>query len=382
MPWQATNVERERMRFVVQAEEGLFSMKELCARFGISRQAGYTLLKRYEEEGVSALRERSRAPGHSPQRIAEAIQALLLETRREHTDWGPRKVLDYLREERPELKLPAASTVGDLYTRHRLVEVKRRERRWPHPGRAPLRASAPNQVWTVDYKGEFLTGDGRRCYPLTMADAHTRFLLACDGLSSTAHASAQAVFERVFRTYGLPEVIRSDNGSPFASKAIAGLSRLSLWWTRLGIGHDRIQPGHPEQNGSHERMHRTLKRRTLRPVAADAVEQQDRFDDFREEYNHVRPHDGVGGQRPGKLYTRSARELPAQLPGPEYPAHFRVRRLRKNGILYFRDRSFFVSELLKGEDVGLEEIGDRVWSLYFYDLLLARLDERTWKLRG
>lgn len=382
MPWQATDVERERMRFVVLAQQDSFSMKDLCKRFGVSRQTGYTLLERYEQEGISGLQDRSRAPQHSPQRITPEMQATLLEARRAHSDWGPRKILRYLRKDRPELKLPAASTVGDLYARQGLIEPQRRERRWRHPGRAPLQASAPNQVWTADFKGEFLTGDGQRCYPLTIADAHTRFLLACQALGSTAHRGAQEVFERAFRTYGVPEVVRTDNGSPFASKAIAGLSRLSIWWTRLGIAHDRIEPGHPEQNGSHERMHRTLKRRTLRPVAADAHEQQDRFDGFCEEYNHVRPHDGLGGRTPGSLYIRSARELPERLSGPEYPAHFRVRRLRKNGILYFRDRSLFVSELLMGEDIGLEEIDDGVWSLFFYDLLLARLDERTWKLVG
>jgi putative transposase len=382
MPWQATDPERERMRFVVHAQERLFSMAELCARFGISRQTGYTLLKRYEDEGASGLCERSRAPRHSPQRMPESVKDVLLDTRRAHLDWGPRKILNHLRTTRPELELPAASTAGELYAREGLIEETRHERRWPHPGRAQQRASAANEVWTVDFKGEFLTGDGRRCYPLTMADAHTRFLLACQGLNSTAHRESHAVFDRVFREKGLPEVIRSDNGPPFASKAIAGLSRLSIWWTRLGVAHDRIRPGHPEENGSHERMHRTLKRRTLRPVAADLAEQQERFDAFIEEYNHVRPHDGIGGCTPGSLYTRSVREMPEQLPGPEYPAHFRVRRLRRNGILYFRDHELFISELLMGEDLGLEEIDDGLWSLHYYNLLLARLDERTWKLSG
>jgi putative transposase len=380
MPWRATNAERERLRFIAKAEEGLYGLSELCERFGISRQTGYTLLQRYEREGVAALQERSRAPRHSPQRIPEPMQGILLDVRRAHPDWGPRTVLGYLARRQPELVLPAASTVGDLYLRQGLVEPRPRRRRWRHPGRAAVEASAPNEVWTTDFKGQFRTGDGRLCYPLTIADAHTRFLLACDGLSSTEHRGARAVFERVFRSYGLPAVIRSDNGSPFCTQAIAGLSRLSVWWTQLGIGHDRIERGHPEQNGSHERMHRTLKQGTLRPVAADGAEQQQRFDAFRAGFNEERPHHALQMQTPGSLYTRSVRELPARISAPEYPAHLRVRQLRRNGILYFRDREMFVSELLMGELVGLEEIDDGVWSLYYYDLLLARLDERTWSL--
>jgi len=380
MPWRATDAEKERLRFIAKAQEGLYRMGELCERFGISRQAGYTLLQRYEREGVAALRERSRAPKSSPQRISEPMQAVLLQARREHPGWGPRTVLAHLDRRQPGLALPAASTVGDLYVRHGLVEPRPRRRRWRHPGRAAGAASAPNEVWTTDFKGQFRLGDGRLCYPLTVADAHTRYLLACDGLSSTAHSGARGVFEHVFRTYGLPAVIRSDNGAPFSTQAIAGLSQLSVWWTKLGIRHDRIERGHPEQNGSHERMHRTLKQATLRPAAAHGSEQQERFDSFRAEFNDERPHHALQMETPGSLYMRSVRELPERIAAPEYPAHYQVRRLRKNGILYFRDRSMFVSELLMGELVGVEEIEDGVWSLYFYDLLLARLDERTWTL--
>lgn len=380
MPWRATNAEEERLRFIAKKQEGRYRMAELCERFGISRQAGYTLVRRYELEGVAALRERSRAPRSSPQRISEPMQEVLLQLRRSHPDWGPRTILARLHHLQPDLPLPAASTVGDLYARHGLVEPRPRRRRWHHPGRAPLTAAAPNEVWTADFKGQFRLGDGRVCYPLTVADAHTRYLLGCEGLSSTAHSGAHAVFERVFRSYGLPAVIRSDNGSPFSTQAIAGLSQLSVWWTQFGIRHDRIERGHPEQNGSHERMHRTLKKATLRPVAAHATEQQERFDVFRAEFNEERPHHALQMQTPGSLYSRSERELPKRIAAPEYPAHFQVRRLRRNGILYFRDRSMFVSELLMGELVGLEEIEDGVWSLYFYDLLLARLDERSWTL--
>lgn len=380
MPWNQTDPMNERVKFVAQAQEGLYSMTELCARFGISRQTGYELLRRYEQEGVEGLKERSRAPKHCPHRIPEEIQAVLLEARRAHPDWGPRTILTWLRERHPELALPAPSTVGDLFARAGLVQRRPQRRTWRHPGRTSLAVSGPNQFWSTDFKGQFRTGDGKFCYPLTVADAHTRFLLAVDGLSSTAHSGAQAVFERLFRTYGLPQAIRSDNGGPFATKAIAGLSRLNVWWTKLGIQHDRIQPGHPEQNGSHERMHRTLKRATLWPPAATGQVQQARFDAFRREFNEERPHQALGMKTPGSLYVASERELPERIPAPEYAGHCRMRRVRANGIVYFRDRELFLSELLVGEDVALEEIEDGVWSLYFYDLLLARLDERTWTL--
>jgi transposase InsO family protein len=310
------------------------------------------------------------------------MRELLLGSRRAHPSWGPRKILAWLGRRHPGLALPAASTVGDLYSRELLVKQRPRRRKWSQPGRAKVVASGPNDLWTIDFKGEFSTLDGARCYPLTIADAHTRFLLAVDALPSAAHAGAQVVVERVFREYGLPAVIRSDNGGPFATKAIAGLSRLNVWWTQLGIKQDRIARGRPDQNGSHERMHLTLKQETVVPPALDAQAQQERFDAFRGEFDFERPHEALEMQTPGSLYTRSPRELPERLPEPEYPAHCVIRQVRANGILYFRDRSIFLSELLIGQLIALEEIADGVWSIYFYDLLLARLDERTWTMSG
>jgi len=382
MPWNHTDRENERLKFVATVQEGLYKMSELCARFGISRQTGYTLLHRYEAEGVCGLQDRSRAPKHCPHRVPEEIQTLLLEARRAHPFWGPKTIVAYLKGKHPKVTMPAPSTVGDLFTRAGLVEPRPRRRNWSHPGKASIEVSEPNQLWSTDFKGQFRTGDGQICYPLTIADAHTRFLLACDGLSSTAHLPAQVVFERVFRTYGLPQMIRSDNGVPFSSRAIAGLSRLSVWWTQIGIKHDRIEPSHPEQNGSHERMHRTLKKGTLLPPAPNGQVQQDRFDFFREEFDWERPHHALGMRTPGSLYTASTRELPERVPEPEYPGHCRVRRVRANGMVRFRDQEIFLSEVLMGLNVAFEEVDDGVWSIYFYDLLLARLDERTFKLSG
>lgn len=382
MPWKQTDPMNERLKFVALSQEGLYRMSELCARFGISRQTGYTILARYKAEGIEGLKERSHAPKHCPHRIPEPIQAVLLEARRAHPLWGPRKILAYVGSRHPELELPAASTVGDLFTREGLVKRRPRRREGRHPGRTAQVVSAPNELWTIDFKGDFRTGDGQKCYPLTVADAHTRFLLGCDALGSTAHGGAQAVVERLFRTYGLPQAIRSDNGGPFCTQAIAGLSRLNIWWLKLGIGHDRIEPGHPEQNGSHERMHRTLKQATTLPPAPNHGMQQERFDDFRGEFNQERPHEALGMKTPGALYTASTRALPEHLPAPEYAGHCEVRQVRRNGVLYFRNREIFLSELLLGESVALEEVEDGVWSILFYNLLLGRLDERTGMISG
>jgi transposase InsO family protein len=382
MPWKRLDPVTERMRFVALSKEGKFEMKELCERFGVSRQTGYTTLQRYSEQGVDGLKDGSHAPHTCPQRIGEEMRELLLDARRAHPNWGPRTILAWLQRRRPGLGYPAPSTVGDLYSREKLVKTRTRTRNWSHPGREWVRIGEPNDLWTMDFKGDFRMGDGQRCYPLTVADAHTRFLLVCRGLGSTAHAGARGVVEQAFREYGMPKVIRTDNGGPFATKAVAGLSRLNVWWTQLGVGHDRIAPGHPEQNGSHERMHRTLKQETAFPPAADAPAQQERFDAFRNEFDFERPHQALAMRTPGSLYAPSPRELPERLPEPEYPAHCVVRQVRANGILYFRDRSIFLSELLIGQHVALEEIADGVWSIYFYQLLLARLDERTFALSG
>lgn len=382
MPWRATDAQKEKLRFVVKVEEGMYGFGELCKRFGISRQTGYDLLSRWRAEGPDGLKPRSRAPKRSPQRMDATVEQLLLETRRAHPLWGPRKIRAYILARQPDLVLPATSTVGDLYKRGGLVEPRRRQRRWRHPGRTRVEVREPNDVWTADYKGEFRTRDGKRCYPLTIADAKTRYLLACQGLESTAAELAQAVFEQVFREYGLPRVIRTDNGSPFATKAIAGLSQLNVWWTKLGIAQDRIAKGRPQENGSHERMHRTLKAHTVWPPARDAQEQQERFDVFDFEFNEERPHESLDDRTPASLYTSSPRPMPETLPAPEYGGHCVIRRLRGNGILYFKNHQYFLSELLIGEDVALEEIADGAWSIYFYDVLLGRLDERDRKICG
>lgn len=372
----------ERARFVALHGEGLYSMTELCARFGISRRTGYKWLARYETGGLSALEDQRRAPHSCPHRTSQAVEAAVVQAREQHPTWGPEKLLARLRKERPELELPAPSTVGAILKRHGLVPEGRRRRPKPeHPGGGPLQVDGPNQVWTADFKGEFPTRDGQLCYPLTICDAHSRFLLGCHALSSPALAGAKPVFTRLFAEYGLPQAIRTDNGPPFATTALGGLSRLNVWWTQLGIHHQRIDPGHPEQNGRHERLHRTLKAETTRPPEPDLPMQQARFERFRTEYNEIRPHAALAQEPPAAHYHRSERPLPARLPAPAYAGHLLVRRVGPSGSIKLSSRDLFVSSVLKGEQVALEEIDDGVWSVYYYRLLLGRLDVRKWQIR-
>jgi transposase InsO family protein len=296
---------------------------------------------------------------------------------------GPKKIIARLEEMHPALQWPAASTAGDILSRAGLIEKRRRRNPPAHPLRkgAPV-ATEPNDLMTIDYKGQFLLRNGTYCYPLTVVDHATRFLLACDAFPSTQGPHTRRAFERIFRTYGLPRAILSDNGSPFGSPGLARLSRLSLWWLRLGIAVERIVPGHPEQNGAHERMHRTLKAETTRPPERTLKGQQARFDRFRHDFNHERPHEALGQKRPATLYTPSPRPYPSTLPPIEYPGHLEIRKVDDRGYIKWRNDKLFLSHTLCGEFVGLEEIDEKVWSLYYSSILLARFDEDERKFYG
>jgi putative transposase len=384
MPWEETTRMSRRMQFIAAFDSCQYSMTELCERYGISRKTGYKWTGRFGKEGLEGLKDRSRAPKSCPHGTSEETAEKLLELRRSHPTWGPRKLLAWLGKREPETIWPAASTVGGILKQHGLVEERGRSRRaWPPSGRPSVQAAAPNQVWSCDFKGQFRTGDGLLCYPLTVADGFSRFLLGLQGLGSVAGSLAWPVFERLFREYGLPEAIRSDNGSPFASaSAVARLSHLSVKWIKLGIRLERIEPGHPEQNGRHERMHRTLKQETARPPAASRSAQQERFDQFRSIYNQQRPHEALGQQTPAEFYRPSVRPYPSKIVQPDYPGHFEVRSVRPNGEIKWQGELLFLSEALSGERVGLEETADGVWTVYFGPLLLARFDEKERDLYG
>ena len=371
----------ERARLVALHSDGLYSVAELAARAGVSRKTAYKWIERYRTGGADALADRSHAPRAHPDRTGLEVEAYIVEARRAHPTWGPRKLVPYLARRHPGLVLPATSTVGAILKRHGLVTPRRRRRVATHPGSVPLTTTAPNEVWTADYKGQFKTLDGVYCYPLTVFDAHSRYVLACAGHRSVEQYGALGEFGRLFREYGLPNAIRTDNGVPFATQAICGLSRLSVWWVKLGIRHDRIEPGRPQQNGRHERVHRTLKAETARPPKRDMATQQARFDAWQAEFNDVRPHEALGGGVPASVYVPSPRPMPAKMPEPDYPAHFEARYVSRCGAFKFKRRQIFLSQALSEEWIAFEEVADGVWSLYFYDVLLGRLDERDFKLQ-
>lgn len=383
MPWLKVAPVEERDRFIDDYLLRLYTMTELCARYAVSRKTGYKWIARYDAGGRPGLRDRSRAPHTCPHRMTDAVAALLVRAKRQHPDWGAEKLLQWLEPRHPDIAAwPAISTAGDLLARRGLVKKRRRRSKPVHPGVVPPVTTAPNDLWATDFKGQFRTDDRRYCFPLTVTDQHTRFLLACDGLLSTRGTGVQPIFDRLFREYGLPRAMRTDNGVPFASTSLHGLTRLNVWWLRLGIQHQRILPAHPQQNGAHERMHKTLKQAVCRPPRADLRAQQRAFNRFRAEYNNERPHQYLHGRTPGALYRPSPRAYTGVLPVLEYPSHYTVKRVTNAGTIRFKTRLLYLSTALRQHRVALEEVDDGIWSLYFCNVLLGRIDERTALKKG
>jgi len=366
----------QRTQFIADYLRDVLSITDLCTMYGVTRKTGYKWIDRYLRQGPAGLEERSRRPRRSPNETPEDIVAAILEARRHHPSWGGKKLLALLHKRHPRWPLPGHSTACDILSRHGMVPRRRQRRRIGHPGKPTRQILAANDVWSADFKGQFRTGDGRYCYPLTVADGFSRYLLGCQALSSTAVAGAKPVFTRLFQEYGLPKRIRSDNGVPFATNTLARLSTLSAWWVRLGILPELIEPGHPEQNGRHERMHRTLKAETTRPAAGSLAAQQRRFNVFRTEFNEERPHEALDQETPATCYEASPRPMPDGLPPLEYPDRFEVRYVSANGGICWNSRWVNVSIVCVGEYVGLEEIADGIWNVYFGPLRLGRLHER------
>jgi putative transposase len=383
MAWKETSPMRERLRFVDDFERDLFSMSELCERYGISRKTGYKWIDRFEQEGVDGLRDRSRAPRSCPHQTDPDLVERIVQARLAHPRWGGRKLIPYLARRQPDLPWPAPSTAAEILKRRGMVANRRRRRHLNFLSRTRTEPQRPNQLWTADFKGQFRTRDSCYCYPLTVADGFSRYLLTCRSQLSVETLPTKKNFQRLFREYGLPEAIRTDNGTPFAAPtAIGRLSRLSVWWIRLGIRPELTQPSHPEQNGSHERMHRTLKAETTRPPALNASAQQRRFDSFRSEYNHDRPHETLHQKTPADLYRPSPRPYLEKPPQPDYPGHFEVRKVSRNGGIRWKKGWVNISHSLLEEYVGLEEIDDGVFSLYFGPVLLGRFHEDDLTLHG
>jgi transposase InsO family protein len=374
MPWRETSAMEERLQLVMEAREDLGCFTELCARYGVSTKTGYKWIDRYEREGIDGLQDQSRAPKNHPNQISEEIKEAILEVRRAHATWGPKKLRALLERADPKELWPMPSTIGDIIKCHGLSIPRKRRRRTPPSTRPFSDCSDANRVWCADYKGWFRTRDGKRCDPLTITDGFSRYLLRCQIVESLSYEVARGVFEASFREYGLPMAIRTDNGTPFASRGLVGLSRLSVWWLRLGIQPERIKPGKPQQNGRHERMHLTLKQETAQPPSQNLRAQQQRFNAFCQEYNEVRPHESLGMKTPASLYQPSPRCYPSRLPELEYARGLETRVIGRDGEFYWKGNKIFFSEVLQGERIGLECCQDRYWKIYFGTLALGVFD--------
>ncbi len=367
----------EKLRFVFEYERDEQTMAELCAGFGICRDTGYAWLRRYRQHGVSGLLDLNRASHRHPNQTSAGIEAAVLELRQAHMRWGPRKLKRILERDHPVRQWPAASTIGAMVKRAGLV-IARKKRRRTEPYTHPLaHANESNRVWCADFKGWFKAGDGVRVDPLTISDAWSRYLLRCQAVEKTDTERVRAIFEAAFREHGMPEAIRTDNGAPFASPAIGGLSRLAVWWIKLGIVPERIEAGHPEQNGRHERMHRSLKQEVER--AQDWRTQQRELDRFRHDFNQVRPHEALGMQTPAAVYETSPRPYPARIPEMEYPDGMLVRTVKNHGGFGWKKHDVFLTEVLRGERVGLQPVDDQLYTVYFAHVPLALFDTRTRK---
>lgn len=373
MPWRETCPMDERFGLVMALHRGDESISELCGRFGVSRKTAYKWLCRYQEAGEPGLRDRSSRPHCFARAISEEVARTLLAVRAER-GWGPRKIKAWLEAKRPEVAWPAASTIGALYDRYDLTRHRRRRRRTP-PSLVPLRpCDEPNAVWCVDFKGWVVTRDGRRVDPLTLSDGYSRYLLRCEVVDRPDGEHVWPVLQSAFREYGLPRTLRSDNGPPFASTAAGGLSRMAVLLIKSGVTPERIEPGKPEQNGRHERMHLTLKQDTCTPPAATLAEQVERFRAFREVYNNERPHEALEQKPPISRYQLSPRTYDGKLREPDYPAQARVRRVRQNGTIKWHSEELFVSSALIGEPIALYEIDDQLHLLKYADVTLGTLN--------
>ena len=380
MPWQESCAVDLRVEFIADWRSDLWSVVELAERYAISRKTAYKWIGRYRAEGPAGLRERDSLPIRHGRATDEALVEAIVQQKLVRPSWGPRKIVAKLADCYPDLAWPVASTAGEILKRAGLVRHRRRRHRAPPTLGGLTVAERPNHLWAVDHKGWVRLGDGQRLEPLTLTDSFSRYLIGLSAGQSTSQDEARPIFERAFADYGLPEVIRSDNGSPFASVGITGLTRLGVWWAKLGIGHERIAPGKPQQNGRHERFHLTLKE-AMEPPAPNAQAQAARFAAFRHDYNVERPHQALGQTPPARHYTPSPRPMPRNLPEPHYPPEADIRRVRSNGEVKWGGDLIFVSTALIGELVAIEETPEGIVQMRFYNTPIGIIDTRQRKLR-
>jgi putative transposase len=380
MPWKETGVMDQKVQLIGDWLKDEYSVRELGVYYNVSCKTIYKWINRYQAGGIDALSETSRAPFFHPNATPPEIVSRLIEAKLKHRYWGPKKLVVWLKRHHPDVAWPVASTAQSILRKEGLVKPKRLKRHVP-PYAEPFReCERSNDSWSMDYKGQFKTGDGNLCYPLTISDNYSRYLLACRGLFHPDYESTRPWLEQAFREYGLPMAIRSDNGPPFASVGLGGLSRLSAWLIRLRVKPERIQPGHPEQNGRHERMHRTLKEAVCKPPGSSLADQQQAFDRFRPDYNEERPSEAVGMKTPASLYQPSRRIFPNKLPPVEYDSWFTVRQVRSSGCIKWKGGFIYVSQALAGEPIGLRQVAERIWETKYSFCTLGFLDEEVGKV--
>jgi putative transposase len=378
MPWKVCNPMDERLKFIARLLDG-DQMALLCREFGISRKTGYKILTRYNEIGLDGLTDRSRRPYRHANQLPTQIETLIVRCKQDKPNWGAPKIRERLVRLYPDVHTPAISTVHAVLDRHGLVK-RRTRRRNKAEGTTLSRPLQPNELWCADYKGEFMLADRRYCYPLTITDFASRYLIACEALHTTKETYAFAVFEAVFKEFGLPDAIRTDNGVPFASpNSLFNLSKLSVWWLRLGIQIERIKPGHPQQNGRHERMHLTLKLEATKPAANNFLQQQAKFDDFIDCYNNERPHQALDMQCPVQRYQPSSRPYRG-LPDLDYPFHDRAVTVTTCGRICFNRQKINLSQVFAGQTVGIKQTDDRIWLVSFMNYDLGYFDDETCRL--
>lgn len=380
MPWKIINTMDQKIQLIANWQSQNFSLTDLSQKYGISRPTAYKLIERYGQLGIEGLKEQSRAPKNCPHRTPKKILNLIVQEKLKNRKRGPRKIRAQLKRRYPELDLPAISTVSYWLKKEGLVEERKKRLHVPPYTEPFLECNAPNKVWSMDYKGQFYMKNDHVCYPFTISDNFSRFLLRCKALAGPRYMPTKKVLKSSFREYGLPDVIRSDNGTPFASKCIGGLSRLSIWLIQLGIIPERIKKGCPQENGRHERMHRTLKSDALDPVAKNLKEQQKQFDIFQHDYNNERPHEALDDQVPSDYYKRSDRPYVEHPHPPEYGYDYKVRHVRQSGDIKFNGQMFFLTESLAGQPVGLKEIADGLWQLQYSFYVLGSVDLRKNKI--
>ena len=380
MPWKGVTVSEQKQRFIEDHVLNYYSISELAERFSISRKTAHKWINRYRERGLEGLAELSRRPKGCPWQTESVIVRELVRMRKAHPSRGPKKLLNVMGTREPGRDLPSIATAARVLAREGLVKPRRRHRR-AHPGCPKSVPQGPNDIWPADYKGQFRLKNGGYCFPLTVSDLASRFVLGCDAHPAISLERTQAHFRRLFETYGLPNRIRTDNGVPFASNALARLSQLSVWFIRLGIYPELIEPGKPQQNGVHERMHRTLKQEATIPPASSLRAQQKKFDAFRGEFNQERPHEALGMKRPAEVYRPSTRAMPRKIETYDYPGHYLVRRVSRSGTIRVLRKQIFVSNTLQEDFVGLEEVGDGVFDVYFCFYQIGRYDLREGRIR-